>query len=349
MFKLNISLLLNTLLISTILILVGCSENESKASTEDYQEEVKQALTYVDEMDWENALSTLKEMPEDFNSSVTALKSLIETELYVSSFEDEFKQKDIAYNQIQQIDLTGVDTEIVQRIEKTGNEYKEFVDQIVGEVEPTEKKAVEEAYDLLWNKARNADDENRLRLLEEVKEKVSNYQDFKSDYQIDAHILYLYAEQSMLIDTYRANLVSYENGAAYSQSFADTHKPNVILHLKQLDPTNKGVYLPEHVLHSLKIGLENFFYINEADWQNFYDNPDTDWIGLANKEAKENDELRNSLPKIGMTEKEVVLTKWGGPRKINKTTTSTTVYEQWVYSSYRYIYLENGIVVAIQE
>lgn len=54
-------------------------------------------------------------------------------------------------------------------------------------------------------------------------------------------------------------------------------------------------------------------------------------------------------PRIGMTSSEIVNSTWGSPDKINKTTTTYGVSEQWVYGSGKYIYLENGIVTAIQE
>lgn len=58
-------------------------------------------------------------------------------------------------------------------------------------------------------------------------------------------------------------------------------------------------------------------------------------------------------PSIGMTAEEVRNSTWGEPDEINKTTTAYGVREQWVYKSYdydyKYIYLENGIVTAIQE
>ena len=54
-------------------------------------------------------------------------------------------------------------------------------------------------------------------------------------------------------------------------------------------------------------------------------------------------------PKIGMTADEVSNSQWGKPTKVNKTTTTYGVSEQWVYSSGKYIYLEGGIVTAIQE
>mgnify|MGYP001007978606 CR=1 FL=1 len=54
-------------------------------------------------------------------------------------------------------------------------------------------------------------------------------------------------------------------------------------------------------------------------------------------------------PQIGMTAEEVRNSTWGEPKKINKTTTKYGVSEQWVYYGYKYIYLENDIVTAIQE
>lgn len=54
-------------------------------------------------------------------------------------------------------------------------------------------------------------------------------------------------------------------------------------------------------------------------------------------------------PAIGMTAEQVEKSTWGKPKDINKTTYSWGVKEQWVYSNYRYIYLEDGKVTAIQE
>lgn len=54
-------------------------------------------------------------------------------------------------------------------------------------------------------------------------------------------------------------------------------------------------------------------------------------------------------PAIGMTAEEVRNSSWGKPSDINKTTTAYGVHEQWVYSGNRYIYLDDGIVTAIQE
>lgn len=54
-------------------------------------------------------------------------------------------------------------------------------------------------------------------------------------------------------------------------------------------------------------------------------------------------------PSVGMTAQEVLDSTWGKPEKINKSTYAWGVTEQWCYSGYRYIYLEDGIVTSISE
>jgi hypothetical protein len=54
-------------------------------------------------------------------------------------------------------------------------------------------------------------------------------------------------------------------------------------------------------------------------------------------------------PAIGMTEDEVKNSTWGEPEHVNTTITENGVSEQWVYSGYRYIYFDNGVVTAIQK
>lgn len=50
-----------------------------------------------------------------------------------------------------------------------------------------------------------------------------------------------------------------------------------------------------------------------------------------------------------MTAEEVRQSTWGEPDDINKTTTKYGVSEQWVYGGGKYIYLDDGVVTAIQE
>jgi len=59
-------------------------------------------------------------------------------------------------------------------------------------------------------------------------------------------------------------------------------------------------------------------------------------------------ESRKDPPAIGMTAQQVRNSTWGSPDKINTTTTKYGTSEQWVYENNKYIYLEDGIVTAIQ-
>lgn len=54
-------------------------------------------------------------------------------------------------------------------------------------------------------------------------------------------------------------------------------------------------------------------------------------------------------PQIGMTPQEIQNSTWGYPEKINKTTYSWGIIEQWIYPENKYIYFQNNLVTAIQE
>ena len=69
--------------------------------------------------------------------------------------------------------------------------------------------------------------------------------------------------------------------------------------------------------------------------------------GLRSSFINNNEEKKE--PAIGMTAEEVRNSTWGEPKDINKTTFAWGTSEQWVYPNYKYIYLDNGIVTAIQE
>lgn len=70
---------------------------------------------------------------------------------------------------------------------------------------------------------------------------------------------------------------------------------------------------------------------------------------IREKPIQEKERIVVYLPAIGMTAAEMRISSWGTPNKINKTTYEFGIHEQWVYSDYRYVYLEDGIVTAIQE
>jgi len=52
--------------------------------------------------------------------------------------------------------------------------------------------------------------------------------------------------------------------------------------------------------------------------------------------------------RIGMTQQEVLDSSWGKPNKVNRTITANGTREQWVYDNGGYLYIDNGILTAIQ-
>lgn len=50
---------------------------------------------------------------------------------------------------------------------------------------------------------------------------------------------------------------------------------------------------------------------------------------------------------IGMNKEQVLHSSWGKPQNVNRTITSNTISEQWVYSS-NYLYFTNGRLTGIQ-
>ena len=51
---------------------------------------------------------------------------------------------------------------------------------------------------------------------------------------------------------------------------------------------------------------------------------------------------------IGMTAERALLSSWGKPEKINRTTNEFGVREQWVYGGGNYLYFKDGVLTSIQ-
>ncbi|WP_042346087.1 hypothetical protein [Bacillus massiliigorillae] len=63
-----------------------------------------------------------------------------------------------------------------------------------------------------------------------------------------------------------------------------------------------------------------------------------------------NERVSNPQPvRLGMTKDEVLRYGWGRPNDINRTITEYGIDEQWVYSNYKYLYFENGVLTSIQD
>lgn len=123
---------------------------------------------------------------------------------------------------------------------------------------------------------------------------------------------------------------------------------------------NKPIFIFKTDNLEYQIAFQDGFLIIESYKDDYYRqlekaySPLTPWLFYDEYmcfEKSENNEITKQLtvPKIGMTADEVKQTNWGEPQKINKTTYSWGTSEQWCYSDYRYIYLEDGIVTSISE
>jgi hypothetical protein len=54
-------------------------------------------------------------------------------------------------------------------------------------------------------------------------------------------------------------------------------------------------------------------------------------------------------PRVGMSEQEVLASCWGKPRYRSRTGVEGLMRDQWAYSDGRYLYFDNGRLLAIQE
>ena len=64
--------------------------------------------------------------------------------------------------------------------------------------------------------------------------------------------------------------------------------------------------------------------------------------------AEEKKNWKKEGVSIGMSAERVLLSNWGKPEKINRTTNKFGEREQWVYGSGNYLYFENGVLTSIQ-
>lgn len=64
--------------------------------------------------------------------------------------------------------------------------------------------------------------------------------------------------------------------------------------------------------------------------------------------AEEKKNWKKEGVSIGMSAERVLLSSWGKPEKINRTTNKFGESEQWVYGSGNYLYFRNGVLDSIQ-
>src|SRR5699024_10110423 len=118
------------------------------------------------------------------------------------------------------------------------------------------------------------------------------------------------------------------------------------------NPNLNNEMIEQAFIEALKEELqEEYVDINADVWEEIYDGDKSKLVEARDdfEEIEYENKLKETPPQIGMTDKEVRLSSWGEPKKVNTTTTQFGVSEQWVYSMDRYIYLEDGIVLTIQD
>ena len=96
-------------------------------------------------------------------------------------------------------------------------------------------------------------------------------------------------------------------------------------------------------------------YVNgfrQGSYTRYYSDGALNDTGFANEGNNSSnvykDEPIKKSPSIGMSAAEIEISSWGKPEDINTTTTINGTTEQWVYSEYRYLYFDNGVLTAIQ-
>ncbi|MCS0824680.1 hypothetical protein NX029_11925 [Cytobacillus firmus] len=344
-----------------LVFMTGCS-NKGTSGDEKFDIKVEEVKELVSNKDWEQANTLLSEIPQDYNKEISLINGYVRANLVLESEEASSFEK--IKNALRVLEHTEIDKEakgdLAQVTLSLKSDLERQVEEAIKVAEIEEKAKVEEAY-TLWEELINIDNDDAATA-RNIKSVLSNKDHFISKYKEDALILYYYAIQTELINVYRDNIDSqssynksgnFDNYDSYEREFADKHLLEVVNYLKEIDPYTEGVssFIP-NVMTNLKAGLENFFFINEDKWKKIYNNYDTAMRDEIEAGIEGRRELSRMIPNVGMVGSDVVLTSWGKPIKINKTTTVYGVSEQWVYEIHgtrKYVYLEDGIVTGVQD
>lgn len=105
---------------------------------------------------------------------------------------------------------------------------------------------------------------------------------------------------------------------------------------------------------AIETNIVNDSFFEHLDYTHVWNGMGESNNTLVFKRPKDSDKVDSgisitTIPSIGMTSEEVRNSTWGEPEKINKTTYSWGITEQWCYGNQKYVYIENGFVTAIQE
>lgn len=196
-------------------------------------------------------------------------------------------------------------------------------------------------------------------ILPYVKPKQQTVEFYNKDVPTDANIRW--SEISKAIEEKEYEKVIYytigyrevdeDSDVLYNYASSQTHKEDeeeyeMEIYLARIPTDYKGKF-SELILE------EKLLYATIEEWDKKYEESVEYEKSLNSRLSSTNSSFSStpaiSEPSIGMTANEVEQSSWGYPKDTNITTTAYGVSEQWVYSDYRYIYLEDGIVTTIQE
>lgn len=120
--------------------------------------------------------------------------------------------------------------------------------------------------------------------------------------------------------------------------------------LASIDDSNFIIFTDDREFGTEIKFLQNTFYLEENKLYQVLDSSLQRESIKVSEDTTFPDIVELEEPYIGMTAEEVrTKSTWGNPEDINTTVTTGITYEQWCYPGFKYIYLENGIVTAIQK
>lgn len=297
----------------------------------------------------------------------------------VSNF-DEFyygKQKEILERLIsEKYDWKNI-FELIIRTEK--NEYK--INWNKSDIHRNnEKYTYKDWAKELVNKMDSSNKEYILKIIDETSEYssfIKNFESYLTSEEVENEIIYQYAIYSFDNNQCEKGINALEKILDYKDSqariaemkkyktFIGTWKVNqyvqmVITKDKCYKIRKPGieVYVDEYdvtinddniqIYDSIKNKYYGEYRLNEDGKLKSIDYDDYLEYEKISQETIVPEEVRKQEPKIGMTKTEAENSTWGKPKKINKTTTAYGVHEQWVYSGYKYLYFDDGILTSIQ-
>lgn len=300
------------LLMTSFLVSCGKSSENSFNEQENNKDSQELTLLYdlIESEQWEEA----KEYIEN-SSTLPKTKDVEVLSIYVESrydYEIQKKQGKIIYEAILS-KLNEIDLESYSG---------EFKDEIQSFKDALNKERLDH-YDAIEKERQEIQAENSKKSELEREQKITTALK-KGDYGTVSEMTIFLKDDPEMDALYN-----------YSSAMEQKGKDNdmFLYYLAEIPTSYNGIYSKEIMNEKLK-------YKTKEEWN--YEYNKHQWVSLDLEDP-------TVPPRIGMTAEEVRNSTWGDPNDINKTTTAYGTSEQWVYSDFRFIYFENGVVTVIRE